>query len=234
MVFDLGGGTFDVSILTMDQGVFDVISTSGDTHLGGEDFDQRTVDHFLRHIKKKYNKDLSSDKRAIQKLKSEVEKAKRALSNTHEAKVEVEGLIDGQDFSETLTRARFEEINSDLFKKTLGPVQTALDDAGLKKSQIDEIVLVGGSTRIPKIQKLIKDFFNGKEPSRGISPDEAVAYGATVQGGILCGAEETEGIVFIDRTPLTLGIETVGGVMAKITPRGTIILAEKSQVFTTY
>jgi heat shock protein 5 len=236
MVFDLGGGTFDVSILTIDQGVFEVISTSGDTHLGGEDFDQRTLDHFLKLIKKKHNKDLSDDRRAVQKLKREVEKAKRALSNTHEAKVEVEGLIDGQDFSETLTRARFEELNNDLFKKTLGPVQTALDDAGLKKNQIDEIVLVGGSTRIPKIQKLIKDFFNGKEPSRGINPDEAVAYGAAVQGGILCGeeSEETQDMVLIDRTPLTLGIETVGGVMTKIIPRGTHIPAKKSQVFSTY
>ena len=234
LVYDLGGGTFDVSILTIDQGVFEVISTSGDTHLGGEDFDQRILDHFLKLIKKKYNKDLSNDKRAVQKLKREVEKAKRALSNTHEAKVEVEGLINGQDFSETLTRARFEELNNDLFKKTLGPVQTALDDAGLKKNQIDEIVLVGGSTRIPKVQKLIKDFFNGKELSRGINPDEAVAYGAAVQGGLLCGEEETEEIVIMDRTSLSLGIETVGGVMTNVIPRGTHFPTKKSQTFTTY
>jgi heat shock protein 5 len=236
MVFDLGGGTFDVSVLTIDNGVFEVISTSGDTHLGGEDFDQRVMDHFIKLIQKKHNKDLSNDKRAIQKLKKEVEKAKRALSNTHETKVEVEGLIDGLDFSDVLTRARFEELNNDLFKKTLGPVQIALDDAGFKKNQIDEIVLVGGSTRIPKIQKLIKDFFNGKEPNRGINPDEAICYGAAVQGGILCGEEDesTQGMVLIDRAPLTLGIETVGGVMTKIIPRGTVIPTKKSQIFTTY
>jgi len=236
MVFDLGGGTFDVSVLTIDNGVFEVISTSGDTHLGGEDFDQRVLDHFIKLIQKKHSKDLSNDKRAIQKLKREVEKAKRALSNTHETKVEVEGLIDGLDFSEVLTRARFEELNNDLFKKTLGPVQIALDDAGFKKNQIDEIVLVGGSTRIPKIQKLIKDFFNGKEPNRGINPDEAICYGAAVQRGILCGEEDesTQGMVLIDRAPLTLGIETVGGVMTKIIPRGTVIPTKKSQIFTTY
>jgi heat shock protein 5 len=236
MVFDLGGGTFDVSVLTIDNGVFEVISTSGDTHLGGEDFDQRTMDHFIKLIQKKFGKDLSTDKRAIQKLKREVEKAKRALSNPHETNIEVEGLIDGVDFSDVLTRARFEELNNDLFKKTLGPVQIALDDAGFKKNQIDEIVLVGGSTRIPKVQKLIKDFFNGKEPNRGINPDEAICYGAAVQGGILCGEEDesTQGMVLIDRAPLTLGIETVGGVMTKIIPRGTVIPTKKSQIFTTY
>jgi len=236
MVFDLGGGTFDVSILSIDHGVFEVIATSGDTHLGGEDFDQRVLDHFIKLIKKKYNKDISNDKSAIQKLKREVEKGKRALSNVHEVKIEVEDLLDGEEFSEVLTRAKFEELNADLFKKTLGPVQTALDDAGFKKNQIDEIVLVGGSTRIPKVQKLLKDFFNGKEPNRGINPDEAVAYGAAVQGGVLCGAdaEDTRELLLIDRTPLTLGIETVGGVMTKIIPRGTVIPTKKSQIFTTY
>ena len=154
LVFDLGGGTFDVSILTIDNGVFEVVSTNGDTHLGGEDFDQRVLDHFIKLIKKKHNKDISKDKRAIQKLKREVEKAKRALSSTHESKIEIESLYEGLDFSEVLTRARFEELNSDLFKNTLGPVQTALDDSGLKKNQIDEIVLVGGSTRIPKIRQI--------------------------------------------------------------------------------
>jgi heat shock protein 5 len=236
IVFDLGGGTFDVSVLSIDNGVFEVISTSGDTHLGGEDFDQRVLDHFMKLIKKKYNKDISNDKRAIQKLKREVEKGKRALSNVHEIKIEIEDLLEGEEFSEVLTRAKFEELNADLFKKTLGPVDIALDDAGFKKNQIDEIVLVGGSTRIPKVQKLIKDYFNGKEPNRGINPDEAVAYGAAVQGGVLCGADEgdAKGILLIDRTPLTLGIETVGGVMTKIIPRGTVIPTKKSQVFTTY
>jgi heat shock protein 5 len=236
LVFDLGGGTFDVSILTIDNGVFEVVSTNGDTHLGGEDFDQRVMDHFIKLIKKKHNKDISKDKRAIQKIKREVEKAKRALSSTHEAKIEIESLYEGLDFSEVLTRARFEELNSDLFKNTLGPVQTALDDSGLKKNQIDEIVLVGGSTRIPKIRQLVKDFFNGKEPNTGINPDEAVAFGAAVQGGIICGEEskDTEGLVIIDATPLTLGIETVGGVMTKIIPKGSFIPTKKSQVFTTY
>jgi heat shock protein 5 len=236
LVFDLGGGTFDVSILTIDNGVFEVVSTNGDTHLGGEDFDQRVMDHFIKLIKKKHNKDISKDKRAIQKIKREVEKAKRALSSTHEAKIEIESLYEGLDFSEVLTRARFEELNSDLFKNTLGPVQTALDDSGLKKNQIDEIVLVGGSTRIPKIRQLVKDFFNGKEPNTGINPDEAVAFGAAVQGGIICGEEskDTEGLVIIDATPLTLGIETVGGVMTKIIPKGSFIPTKKSQVFITY
>lgn len=235
LVYDLGGGTFDVSILTIDEGVFEVIATSGDTHLGGEDFDQRVMEYFMKLFRRKSGKDASRDKRAQQKLKREVEKAKRALSSTHEAKIDIENFFDGQDFSESLTRAKFEELNSDLFKKTLKPVQTALDDAGLKKSEIDEIVLVGGSTRIPKVQSLIKDFFNGKQPNKNINPDEAIAYGAAVQGGILCGDEsaQKEGIIVIDMTPLTLGIETVGGVMTKVVPRGTTIPTKKSQVFTT-
>merc|ERR1712138_290355 len=187
LVFALGGGTFDVSLLTIDNGVFEVVATNGDTHLGGEDFDQRVMQHFIKIFNKKHNKDMSKDKRAMQKLRREVEKTKRALSSTHQARIEIEALFDGVDFSETLTRARFEEINNDLFKNTLGPVKQVLEDSGLKKNQIDEIVLVGGSTRIPKIQQLIKDFFNGKEPNRGINPDEAVAYGAAVQAGILSG-----------------------------------------------
>merc|ERR1719198_842992 len=236
LVFDLGGGTFDVSLLTIDNGVFEVIATSGDTHLGGEDFDNRVIQHLLKVFKRKEGTDAAKDKRAIQKLRREVERAKRQLSTQHQVRVEIEGLFDGKDFSETLTRARFEELCIDLFKKTLTPVQKVIDDSDLKKSEIDEIVLVGGSTRIPKVQQLIKDFFNGKEPNRGINPDEAVAYGAAVQGGILGGeqSEETKDILLIDVTPLTLGIETVGGVMTKVIPRGTVIPAKKSQVFTTY
>jgi heat shock protein 5 len=180
VVFDLGGGTFDVSILTIDNGVFEVLATAGDTHLGGEDFDQRVTDHFCKMFKKKNSVDIKTDARALQKLKSEVEKAKRDLSSVQQVKIFIEGIIDGLDFEETLTRAKFEELCNDLFKNTLKPVETVIDDSGLKRSEIDEIVLVGGSTRIPKVQQLIKDFFNGKEPNRGINPDEAVAYGAAV------------------------------------------------------
>merc|ERR1712147_454758 len=236
VVFDLGGGTFDVSLLTIDNGVFEVVATAGDTHLGGEDFDQKLTEHFVKIFKSKNKIDLKKDPRAFQKLKSEVEKAKRDLSSVHQVKITIEGIADGIDFQETITRAKFEELCGSLFKKTIQPVQQVLDDASMKKSEIDEIVLVGGSTRIPKVQQLIKDFFNGKEPNRGINPDEAVAYGAAVQGGIL-GCEQddaTKDILLIDVTPLTMGIETVGGVMTKIIPRGTVIPAKKTQQFTTH
>ena len=196
LVYDLGGGTFDVSILAIDNGVFEVLATSGDTHLGGEDFDHRVMDYFIKLIKKKYDKDISKDNKALGKLRRECERAKRALSSQHQVRVEIESLFDGIDFSEPLTRARFEELNMDLFKKTMGPVKKALEDAGLKKTDINEIVLVGGSTRIPKIQQMLKEMFDGKEPCKGVNPDEAVAYGAAFQGGILSGegGEETGGI----------------------------------------
>ena len=234
LVFDLGGGTFDVSLLTIADGVFEVVATNGDTHLGGEDFDQRVMDHFVKLFKKKTGKDLRKDDRAVQKLRREVEKAKRALSSAHQTKVEVEALFDGQDFSETLTRAKFEELNMDLFRSTMKPVKKVLEDGSMSKKDVDEIVLVGGSTRIPKVQQLIKEFFNGKEPSKGVNPDEAVAYGAAVQACILSGADCGEkGIVLLDVNPLSMGIETVGGVMSTIISRNTVVPTKKQQIFST-
>jgi heat shock protein 5 len=234
MVYDLGGGTFDVSILTIDNGIFEVIATNGDTHLGGEDFDQRVMEFMLKQFKKKTGKDASGDKKAIQKLRLEVEKTKKLLSSQTQAKIEIESYFAGVDLSETLTRAKFEELNIDLFRKTLDPVKKVLDDAKLQKNQIHEIVLVGGSTRIPKVQQLLKEFFNGKEPNRGINPDEAVAYGAAVQAGVIAGVEEASDLLLLDVAPLSQGIETVGGVMTVLIPRNSNVPAKKSQVFTTY
>uniref|UniRef100_A0A914VK99 Uncharacterized protein n=1 Tax=Plectus sambesii TaxID=2011161 RepID=A0A914VK99_9BILA len=233
LVFDLGGGTFDVSMLTIDNGVFEVLATNGDTHLGGEDFDQRVMEYFIKIYKKKTGKDIRKDNRAVQKLRREVEKAKRALSAQHQVRLEVESMFDGEDFSETLTRAKFEELNMDLFRSTMKPVQKVLEDSDLKKDEVHEIVLVGGSTRIPKVQQLIKEFFNGKEPSRGINPDEAVAFGAAVQAGVISGEDDTGDLVLLDVNPLTMGIETVGGVMTKLISRNTVIPTKKSQIFST-
>jgi len=229
LVFDLGGGTHDVSLLNIDGGVFEVRATSGNTHLGGEDFDQRVMQYFIKMIQKKGGVDISGDKRALQKLRKEVERVKRALSSQQQARVDIDDLVNGFDFSETLTRARFEELNHDLFKKTLGPVDRVLEDAGLSKEEVDEIVLVGGSTRIPKIQQLISEYFGGKELARGINPDEAVAYGAAIKGGIISGEEEVDQMVCLDVTPLSQGIETVGGVMTKLINRGTTIPTKKSR-----
>merc|ERR1711977_315817 len=235
LVFDLGGGTFDVTVLTIDNGVFEVVATNGDTHLGGEDFDQRVMEYMMKIFKRKHKKDMSKDKRAMQKLRRESERVKRALSTQHQARLEIEALFDGVDFSETLTRARFEELNSDLFKKTLKPVKKAMEDAGMEKDEIDDIVLVGGSTRIPKVQSLLKDYFDGKEPSRGINPDEAVAYGAAVQACILSDCDtDLGGIVLLDVAPLSMGIETVGGLLTKLISRNTVIPTKKTQTFSTH
>ncbi|KAI0155304.1 heat shock protein 70 family [Xylariaceae sp. FL1272] len=233
IVYDLGGGTFDVSLLSIDQGVFEVLATAGDTHLGGEDFDQRIINYFAKSYNKKNNVDVTKDAKAMGKLKREAEKAKRTLSSQKTTRIEIEAFFEGKDFSETLSRAKFEELNMDLFKRTLKPVKQVLDDAKMNKDEIDDIVLVGGSTRIPKVQELLEEFFGGKKASKGINPDEAVAFGAAVQAGVLSGEEGTDEIVLMDVNPLTLGIETTGGVMTKLINRNTAIPTRKSQIFST-
>jgi endoplasmic reticulum chaperone BiP len=233
IVYDLGGGTFDVSLLSIDRGVFEVLSTAGDTHLGGEDFDQRVINYFAKKYNKENNVDITTDLKTMGKLKREAEKAKRTLSSQKTTRIEIEAFHNGNDFSETLTRAKFEELNIDLFRKTLKPVEQVLKDAKVKKTEVDDIVLVGGSTRIPKVVELIEEYFGGKKASKGINPDEAVAFGAAVQGGVLSGEEGTEDVVLMDVNPLTLGIETTGGVMTKLIPRNTVIPTRKSQIFST-
>lgn len=234
LVFDLGGGTFDVSVLSVEDGLFEVLATNGDTHLGGEDFDERVIDYLKKAYIKKTGKDPTKNRKAIAKLKREAEKAKHLLSSQHQTTIEIENFHDGDDFVETLTRARFEELNADLFRKCMEPVKNVLKDSGLSKSEINEVVLVGGSTRIPKVQQLVRDFFDGKEPCKNVNPDEAVAYGAAVQAAVLSDDEDPGQVILLNVNPLTLGIETVGGVMTALIPRNSRVPTSKSKIFTTY